>query len=665
MAVRAVRLAGVIAGVGVAAALAASGPAAADTPDGTDRAAPSGGARGARTDPGGTGPSQSEVPARPSRAHRMGPDADHPVRPAAGQRVSDRPPAAAAPVLALPVPTAISASASAVPIATWFNNVTPHPSAVQGGQAPSGPISGVVQPGDPDSNTVTFALARAPERGSVVVAAAGQYTYTPDPLRAHAPYTDTFVVSASDAGSGFHIHGLGGLINLLTLGLIGASGHTAESTVTVRVGAFNNAPTASISMGGPDPLTGAVDGRVQGADPNGDVLSYTAPPTTAKGILTIDPTGDFHYVPTPDARASALPGEQDTFAVTVDDGYGGVSIVNVAVPLGSSLPATELSTFCGCTLMPADSVFHADVSRLGVLAQSAAWTQLLGGTLRAGWGGTPWMGSVGGMPVNVVDADRSGETVIFNRGYSTSGPSIDDRPYAIPDYPIVEGMPDVPAWDRHLLVLQQGTCISQELYNVANGVELPAAGVLDALGNAAYKALYGSAWIAEAGVHIDMSSPLYPAQGWANASQLPYLPLILRPDDLDRGTIDHMLGITIAKDRGTGYAWPARAGDGTGTNPDGVPMGTVFRLRADFDISAYAPATQVVLRALQQHGAVVYDSFSPGVDGMGLLAMSNGWTGTDHVVAQRELSSIPVDAFEAVDVLGLALDPTTGWMIRT
>jgi hypothetical protein len=73
----------------------------------------------------------------------------------------------------------------------------------------------------------------------------------------------------------------------------------------------------------------------------------------------------------------------------------------------------------------------------------------------------------------------------------------------------------------------------------------------------------------------------------------------------------------------------------------------------------------VVLRALQQHGAVVYDSWSPGTDGAGLLAMSNGWTGTDHVVAQRELSTIPISAFEAVDVLSLALDPGAGWMIRT
>ena len=33
-------------------------------------------------------------------------------------------------------------------------------------------------------------------------------------------------------------------------------------------------------------------------------------------------------------------------------------------------------------------------------------------------------------------------------------------------------------------------------------------------------------------------------------------------------------------------------------------MGTVLRLRADFDMTGYSPATQVILRALQDHGAV-------------------------------------------------------------
>ena len=463
-------------------------------------------------------------------------------------------------------------------------------------------------------------------------------------------------------------------MHLLSFGLFGERGDASTATVTVTVAPFtppNRAPTGTARITGTDAATGVVSGVVIGSDPDGDPLSYSGSATTAKGAVVVAGTGGFTFTPTDEARqaagaAGATAAERsDGFTVTVDDGRGGTIAVPVTVTIGALGTVSELSTFCGCTLMPADTVFHADVSALPVLAKSDTWTALLGGTLRAAWGGEPWMGNTAGMPVNVVGPDRPTETVIFNRGYSTSGPSIDDRPYAIPDYPLVEGMPNAPAWDRHLLVFQEETCISQELYNVANGVELPPNSIADALGNAVYANLYGSAWIAEAGVRFDMSSPLYPTIGAANASRLPYLPLILRPDDLDRASIDHMLGITIAKDRGTGHSWPALAGDGTGGNPDGVPMGTVFRLRSDFEVSGYDPATQVVLRALQQHGAVVYDSFNAGEDGMRLLAMSNGWTGTAYLTAQRELSTVPVSAFEAVDVLSIAADPGTGWLIRS
>jgi hypothetical protein len=599
-------------------------------------------------------------------------------QPGRGRAVARPEPAAAyrRPVVATATPAAAAPSGRAratTSRGSLFNNVSPKVSAVQTSQSGTGLVNGSIEVSDPDSTAVTVAVSHPPAHGTVTVQG-DQFVYTANPALAHTGTTDTFGITADDAASGFHVHGLGGLVHLLTAGRVGQSGHLGVSTVTVAVAPFNNPPNATVRVGTPDPLTGVVTGAVIGIDPNGDTVTYRGPTTTGKGAVTVSATGEFVYTPTDEALAGAgAPGadpidRQDGFSVTVDDSYGGITAVPVVVPVGTAAPVA-LSTFCGCTLMPADSVFHADVTGLAVLASSTTWTDLLGGRrgamLRAAWGGQPWMGSTAGMPVNTVSATRPGEQVVFNRGVVTSGPSIDDRPYAIPDRPLVEGMPDVPAWDRHLLVLQEGTCRSQELYNVANGVELPAAGVADALGNALYARLYGSAWIAEAGVQYDVNSPLYPAKGQANASHLPYLPLILRPDDLIRGSIDHMLGIVIAKDRGTGYTWPARAGDGTGTDPNGIPMGTVFRLRADFDLSPYAPATQVVLRALQQHGAVVYDSWSPGTDGAGLLAMSNGWTGTDHVVAQRELSTIPISAFEAVDVLSLALDPGAGWMIRT
>jgi VCBS repeat-containing protein len=512
----------------------------------------------------------------------------------------------------------------------------------------TGVVSGTVNAVDPDTDPLTYTAATVSTlKGTATVTAAGAFTYTPTATARHtaarvtatpADKTDTFAVKVTDK-----------------------YGAATTVAVAVPVAPANAAPVAGVTtVGAADPITRVVTGTVRATDKDNDVLTYTAPGGAPNGSVAVNASsGSFTYTPNVTTTASG-----DAFTVTVSDGHGGAVAVPVTVTFGG-VAQPGLSTFCGCTLMPADSVFHADVTSLAVLAKSATWTTLLGGNLFAAWGGDPWMGNTAGMPVNTVSATRAGEKVVFNRGYSTSGPSIDDSLYAIPDYPLVEGMPSAPAWDRHLLVFQEGTCISQELYNVANGVELPAANLGDALANSIYANTYGSAWIAEAGVRIDMNSALYPAAGWANASRLPYLPLILRPDDLARGSIDHMLGITIAKDRGTGHTWPARAGDGTGTNPDGVPMGTVFRLRADFDISTYAPSTQVVLRALQKHGAVVYDSNSPGQNGATLLAMSNGWTGTGYQRAQQQLRTVPLSAFEAVDVLSLAADPAAGWAIHS
>ena len=562
-------------------------------------------------------------------------------------------------------------------LAAAFFNQTPTLRPGQSGPSTNGVVSGNLNAVDPDSPALKFTITGKPTRGTATVNPDGTFSYRADPSVAVTGATDTFRVTVSDAASGFQLHGIGGLINLLTLGLIGSPGDSSTSTVTVTVTPFNNLPTGYAIVGRPDPVTGVVRGNVVGSDADADQLTYSGSANTAKGAVIVTAAGDFTYAPTSQALqiatspTAAAADRQDGFNIIIDDGRGELVAVAVTVPVGTT---ASLSTFCGCTLMPANTVFHADVRNLPVLAKSRTWLSVLGAdrgaTLRATWGGEPWMGSIGGMPVNVVGASRPAERVIFNRGLSTSGPSIDDRPYAIPDYPIVEGMGSagagtVPAWDRHLLVFQEGTCISQELYNVANGIKLPANGIGDALANGIYASQYGSAWIAEAGVRYDMTDPLYPAIGAANASRLPYLPLILRPDDLERGHIDHMLGIVIAKDRGTGYTWPARAGDGTGTNPDGVPMGTVLRLRADFDMTGYSPATQTILRALQDHGAVIYDSGNRGEDGARVLGMSNGWTGTDHITAQRELERVPLTAFDAVDVMSLALDPSAGWMIRS
>ena len=53
------------------------------------------------------------------------------------------------------------------------------------------------------------------------------------PMRITTRTGASFDVTISDESSGFHIHGLSGLLNLVTFGLIGESGHTHTETIAV------------------------------------------------------------------------------------------------------------------------------------------------------------------------------------------------------------------------------------------------------------------------------------------------------------------------------------------------------------------------------------------------------------------------------------------------
>jgi hypothetical protein len=119
-------------------------------------------------------------------------------------------------------------------IAALVNNRTPtlHPS-----QNPTtaGTVTGQLGADDPDSSVLTYRVTRAPGRGSVTLNGDGGYTYDPAGEVGPAGGTESFQVVVSDAASGFHIHGLPGLLNLLTFGIFGVSGHTATSTVYLEV----------------------------------------------------------------------------------------------------------------------------------------------------------------------------------------------------------------------------------------------------------------------------------------------------------------------------------------------------------------------------------------------------------------------------------------------
>ncbi|GAY14169.1 glycoside hydrolase family 64 protein [Mycobacterium sp. shizuoka-1] len=95
---------------------------------------------------------------------------------------------------------------------------------------------------DTDGRRLTYAVHGQGSAGGTLTVAGTQATYTPpSSWDGDAAYTDNFHVTTSDFWSGPHIHGLSGLVNLLTFGLLGSSGHGASGTVTVAVEPFSAA----------------------------------------------------------------------------------------------------------------------------------------------------------------------------------------------------------------------------------------------------------------------------------------------------------------------------------------------------------------------------------------------------------------------------------------
>ena len=240
--------------------------------------------------------------------------------------------------------SAPAARATGGGIPALLDNVTPALSPRQTGQS-GGVVRGELNASDSDSDRLVYTVTRDPEYGTVAVADDGSYVYTADAsavaAMAATGITDSFDVRVSDAQSDLHIHGLLGLLNLITFGLIGSSGHVATATVAVRVAPFagaNRPPTATVRVGEPDPTSGVVTGAVLGVDPDGDVLSYSGPSATTKGAVLLDSlAGTFTYTPTAAARQNAAaptatPADrQDAFTVIVSDGLGAATPVSVTV----------------------------------------------------------------------------------------------------------------------------------------------------------------------------------------------------------------------------------------------------------------------------------------------------------------------------------------------
>ncbi len=339
-----------------------------------------------------------------------------------------------------------------------------------------------------------------------------------------------------------------------------------------------------------------------------------------------------------EAPATAAP----TLEASMPEATTLVSIPAAATPeaataqvTAAAAPATQGQTAAGlpCALFPPDNIWNTPIDTQPRHPLSDAYVDTIGRVeeLHADFGAGIWPPEDGGpigIPYVVVPAGQPGVPVSFY--YDDQS---DHGPYPIPPDPPIEGGPQSDG-DRHILIVQAGACRLYELYD---------AWPRD-----------GGGWDAGSGAIYDLSSHALRPAGWtsADAAGLPILPGLVRYDEVTAGEINHALRFT-APETQRAFIWPARHFASDLTASHYPPMGQRFRLRADFDLSGFAPEVQVILRAMQRYGIILADNGSPWyISG----APDERWNND----TLRQLHQLTGDDFEAVDVSALMLDPDSG-----
>jgi uncharacterized membrane protein YgcG len=316
--------------------------------------------------------------------------------------------------------------------------------------------------------------------------------------------------------------------------------------------------------------------------------------------------------------------------------FSALIVTCVLQVLAGGSTAQSGSTIDGCPVFPVDNIWNTSVADLSLDPNSTAFINTIGPTrgLHPDFGSGTWDGGPIGIPYNVVGASEPEVNVSFD--YADES---DPGPYPIPPDALIEGGSQS-SGDRHVLVLDRDNCILYELFS-------------------AYPQQDGS-WQAGSGAIFDLNLNALRTNGWtsADAAGLPILPGLVRYDEVAAGEIRHALRFTAPQTR-SDYVWPARHQASSLTAAQIPPMGQRFRLKADFDISAFSSPVRVILQAMKTYGLILADNGSAWyISG----APDSRW---DNDMLVSELAQVKGSDFEAVDVSSLMVDPDSGLAVQT
>ncbi|MFC4785191.1 hypothetical protein ACT8ZV_11980 [Nocardioides sp. MAHUQ-72] len=278
-----------------------------------------------------------------------------------------------------------------------------------------------------------------------------------------------------------------------------------------------------------------------------------------------------------------------------------------------------------CRVFPADSYWHADVSRLPVHARSRQWLSHMSTErdLHPDFGPSYGDGPGYGIPVTVVGHGHRRVHVRFR--YAAES---DRVRYPLGHDTRIEGGRRS-AGDRHAVVVDKGTCQLYETWDTH---------------------VRDGRWRAGSGAVWSLTSNDLRPDGWtsADAAGLPILPGLLRWSEVKARDVDHAIRFTTDV-TSRHHLWPARHDAGSTDSRAYPPMGARFRLKPGFSAHGLSAGARAVIRAMKTYGLVLADNGSPWYfQG----ERNRHWP--DRLVA--DLKRIPASAFVAVDTSGLRVE---------
>jgi hypothetical protein len=307
-----------------------------------------------------------------------------------------------------------------------------------------------------------------------------------------------------------------------------------------------------------------------------------------------------------------------TLTVLLTGACATLALVPSLAPASSKTTTARASSGTGshegsCSIFPKSNSINQDISHAPVDPNSAAYIASIGltGHLHPDFGTNPSYG----IPYTVVGPHQPKVPIKFTE----YGEESDPGPYPIPANAPVEGAGE--AGDRHVLVLQEGSCKLYELYNAQRA---------------------GAGWDAGSGAVFNLRSNALRPNGWtsADAAGLPIFPLLVRYPEVRAGQIDHALRVTVQRTQ-AGFIHPATHFASTSSDPALPPMGLRLRLKASYSLAGYHGESLIILRALKRYGLIVADNGSSWyITG----APDPRWNDTDL----EQLERVPGSAFEAV-----------------